>query len=139
MSATFTGHIDLLHGTALLVQSVSGDGRVQFANDAWKATLGYSDADLERGVQIQDVIAPDELARMETLFARLMREGGHAHLNTTVVSRAGERVDIVGELSARRDGNGMPMTAGIFRDVTEENRERIAASLRSQMRFAMCW
>jgi PAS domain S-box-containing protein len=130
MSHSAPGRPDLtsvLHGTTLLVQSASLDGRIAFANDAWKAILEYSDADLARGVSFSDIIAPDERVRVMELVARLRRGEGGGHVRTTFVTRTGMRVDVVGEVSPQRDAAGAVVaTGGIFRDITEETREKLA-------------
>lgn len=123
-------HPDLtsvLLGTALLVHSVSAAGRVQFANDAWKETLEYSEDDIARGLSLSDVIAPDERVRVAELLDRLMLGERSIHVRTTLVTRTGTRVDVVGEVSVLRDAAGVVVsTGGVFRDVTEEGRERLA-------------
>ncbi len=117
----------VLLGTSMLVQTVSADGRVQFGNEAWQATLDYFDTDIARGVSFADVVAPEERAGVAALLERLLRGERASHLRTTFVTRGGLRVDVVGEVSVLRDAAGAGVaTCGIFRDVTEETRLRLA-------------
>jgi two-component system sensor histidine kinase/response regulator len=115
----------VLRETALLVQSVSPDGRIRFANAAWKATLGYDDADIARGLFFLDLIAPDEREHCSLLFHRLLTGESVGRVETAFLARNGDRVDVRGDVRVRTDETGaMRATGGIFRDVREERRQQ---------------
>ena len=108
---------DLLENATDLIQSVSPDGRFQYVNRAWKETLGYDDAEVQKlrlwdvvrqqpaidsGV-IQNILAGDIKSRIEAVF----------------VTRNGGEISVEGSISARFV-DGLPVaTRGIFRDITE--------------------
>ncbi|MCG8460423.1 MAG: PAS domain S-box protein, partial [Holophagales bacterium] len=107
----------LLEGANDLVQSVSPDGRFQFVNRAWKATLGYADEEVPR-LTIWDVVrpAPHE-SRKDVLESMLTDDRGR--IEATFVDRRGGEIMVEGVITCRYE-DGLPVAAqGIFRDITE--------------------
>ena len=122
----FAGDLAMvLRDTAFLVQSCTPEGRLRYVNAAWKRTLGYDDEDIACGLSFLDVIAPEERPRFLELIGRLMSGTAAESVDTAFITRDGERVDVTGDVSVRRDGEGVIVaTGGIFRDTREEKRQR---------------
>ena len=115
----------VLRDTGLLVQSLTPAGHVRFANAAWQATLGYDDADLARGLSFLEVVAPEERDHCAALFGRLMAGELVGRVETTFLTRAGERVEVGGDVRVRRDATGeIVATGGIFRDLRADRQQR---------------
>jgi PAS domain S-box-containing protein len=126
---------DFLKHANYLIQSTALDGRLLFANETWKRTLGYGDADLHAGLRIFDLLAPDTRAADEATLWSVLSAGGSRDIELTVVSKDGRRVILAGEMD-RRIVEGVPVaTRAIFRDVTTQRMveaEKRALELRYQ-------
>ena len=114
---------DFLKHAHYLIQSTAMDGRVLFANETWKRTLGYDDQDLARGLGVFDLLAPETRAADEATFRRLLAEEGSSRdIELTVVAKDGRRVLLAGEAGCRIVDGAPVATRGIFRDVTAQRR-----------------
>ena len=108
---------DLFENATDLIQSVDAEGHFQYVNAAWKEALGYTDAEL-RSMTIWDIVAPEERAHCEALFARVMSGESIEQLRTLFVTKDGRRVLVEGNSNARIV-DGRPLaTRSIFRDIT---------------------
>lgn len=118
---------DFAAQSSLLMQSTAPDGRLLWANEAWKRALGYSDADIADGLSIFSIMAPESRAHCELLFRDVM-QGNPAHaVEAVFITRGGDRLTVEGEANARMM-NGQPVsTRAIFRDITTQvNALRVA-------------
>ncbi len=123
---------DFFDNASDLIQSVGVDGRILFTNVAWRATLGYSEADTAR-LNIFDLVAPSCREHCGELFARLMQGEDGGLIEMALVTKDGRLAHLEGNVSVRRE-QGVPVsTRGIFRDVTQrresESRLRLFRAL----------
>ena len=124
---------DLFENTSELIQSVTPEGYFRYVNNGWKDTLGYSDAEVA-AMTLFDIVHPDHVDHCRSIFARLARGEEVGMVETVLVARSGEKVNIEGNVTCKME-NGRPLyTRGIFRDVTkrkhlEENVYRLASAV----------
>jgi len=110
---------DFLDSAGDLIVSTDPDGRIVFANRAWRETLGYLADDQVIGRPLLDFLAPDCLEACQVSFARVLSGERVRDIETTFVSKDGYRIQVSGTSNARMEG-GRPVAArSIFRDVTE--------------------
>ena len=122
---------DFMESATDLIHMIAPDGRILFANRAWRDTLGYS-AEEVRTLGITDVVAPESqpLARQILEQCLLGRELPEQQL--VVLAKDGRRVIVQGRANCRYV-DGVPVsTRAIYRDVTmaTEARELLAQAQR---------
>jgi PAS domain S-box-containing protein len=114
---------DFLKHADYLIQSTSMDGRVLFANEKWKRTLGYDERDLANGITVFDLLAPEAREVGEAAFRRMLdAEGSSREMELTVVAKDGRRVMLAGEAGCRIVDGAPVASRAIFRDVTAQRR-----------------
>ncbi|MBZ0256356.1 PAS domain S-box protein, partial [bacterium] len=112
---------DVLDNASDLIQSVAPDGRILYVNKAWREKLGYSDKELER-LTIFHTVAFDCQDDYRSMFEEVLQGGVYDRMETTLVSKKGERILVSGNVNCRFE-NGEPVEArSILRDVTESKR-----------------
>lgn len=112
---------DFFDNASDLIQSVAPDGRILYVNKAWREKLGYSDRDLER-LTIFHTVAFDCQDDYRSMFDEVLQGGAYDNMETTLVSKKGERILVSGNVNCRFE-NGSPVEArSILRDVTESKR-----------------
>jgi PAS domain S-box-containing protein len=124
---------DLLDSTTDLVQLIGIDGRLRYANRAWRDALGYKEEDVPR-ITVNELVAADQRdAFLEALeFAQV---AGEARRVDTILRHAtGRRVVVTGNLRRREEPGGEATIEAVFRDVTtqttiQSERERLIATL----------
>lgn len=80
------------------------NGKITFVNELSFARFGFTPADLERGLYIQDVLAPQEHEHLQTVIQDVVR---------------GERLALREYLAQKKDGTTFPAlvrSTGIFKD-----------------------
>ena len=80
------------------------NGRITFVNELSFARFGFTPADLEKGLYIQDVLAPQEHEHLQTVIRDVVR---------------GERLALREYLAQKKDGTTFPAlvrSTGIFKD-----------------------
>lgn len=108
---------DLFENATDLIQSVRPDGRLEYVNEAWRRTLGYSDAEVAR-LSIWDLVHPDHAATCKRFFERILLGDAPGEIRTVFVAKDGRPVTVEGSTSLRME-NGRPVaTRSIFRDIT---------------------
>jgi diguanylate cyclase (GGDEF)-like protein/PAS domain S-box-containing protein len=112
---------DLVENAAELIQSVDEDGRIQYANAAWKRTLGYSEAELA-GKTAFEVVVPAEREHCKGGFDRVLRGQQVRGLAVTLLAKNGQRTQVEGSLSCSREPGGPATIHAIFHDVTAHKR-----------------
>lgn len=112
---------DIVEHTHELIQSVDKTGRVIFANSAWKETLGYSDEELEEGVNIFDLISPNDQEHCATMFARLLHGDHVDNAEFELIAKSGQTVEVEGSIRSAFDESARDATFGVFRNVTAAN------------------
>ncbi|MDB4887837.1 MAG: hypothetical protein JWN79_3275 [Gemmatimonadetes bacterium] len=124
---------DLVESANDLIHMLSPDGRVLYANRAWRDTLGYTEEEV-RKLTVARVVAPESLALSLSRQAEAMKGGTPRDTDLTVVRKDGTRLVVRGR-SNWRFVDGVPVnTRSIYRDVTAEvqARELLARAQRTE-------
>jgi PAS domain S-box-containing protein len=98
------------------------DGTVTFANPAALALLGLGAGDLERGLEIFDVLAPGDRARARERFATLLDGGETAGSEFTAVRTDGVLFPILVHSARRVEDGAVSGVRGSIVDVTRLKR-----------------
>ncbi len=124
---------DFLDNANDLIQSVAPDGRILYVNSAWKRTLGYTDAQLER-LKLMDIVHPAHRNTVRDEFDRVLNGEPPRRFNVEFLA-ADSRIVILSGSTAAQRSHGRPVaTQGIFRDVTEQRMaERQLAESRANL------
>jgi PAS domain S-box-containing protein len=112
---------DLFDNASDLIHSVRPDGSFAYVNRAWRETLGYDPADVER-LTIWDVVDPAVHASYRTLFAAAGEDEVAPIREVTFLARDGRRIDAEGAESCRFVEGVPAVTRAVFRDVTQRKR-----------------
>jgi two-component system cell cycle sensor histidine kinase/response regulator CckA len=122
---TVTKLSDLFDGTSEIIQSVDPQGGLQFVNRRWRETFGYRDDEIA-GINLFNLIHPDERAHCGDLFRRLMGGEDVGEIETKFVARDGRIVVLRGRATVRFQDGRPVATRTVFHDVTVErhNEER---------------
>ncbi|MEK6708386.1 MAG: PAS domain S-box protein [Pseudomonadota bacterium] len=111
---------DLFDNTSDFIQSIAPDGRILFANRAWREMLGYSEEEMT-ALNIFDVIHADHHEHCGALFQRLMAGEDVGAVECTFQMKDGRIVAVEGRMTVRFE-DGQPVAVrGIYRDVTKRN------------------
>ena len=122
---------DLIETASDMIQMVTPDGRIIYANLAWRQALGYGENEIHNGLSIGDIIEPRCRDTCLTTFARVLKEGTVDKLEATFVAKDGRKVLVEGTANCRYQNDRPSLTRCIFRDVTEK-REAEQRLLRAQ-------
>jgi PAS domain S-box-containing protein len=116
---------DLFENANDLIQSVDPEGKLLYANRAWRETLGYSNDELTT-LSICDFTPPENRTDCLALLRRIMAGENVGRVEITLVSKSGRAVILEGAVNCKFV-DGKPVSArGIFRDVTERKRSETA-------------
>ncbi len=120
---------DLFEGTSDLIQAVAPDGRLLFANRAWREALGYTEQELT-DLNIDRVVHPEALTQCFETLQRAMSGEQVDRIETRFVTKEGKSIIVEGSVACRFEGS-QPMAITCFlRDITE--RKLAEEALRSQ-------
>ena len=108
----------LLDSITDLVQSVRLDGSLAYVNRAWRETLGYSAAAIER-LKVFDIIHPTSLEHCREVFARVAAGEAVGPFETTFVTAAGKPVQLEGKAAVSFEGGRPVLIRAVLRDVSE--------------------
>ncbi|MFU8841766.1 MAG: diguanylate cyclase domain-containing protein [Nitriliruptoraceae bacterium] len=101
---------------------VDADGRTILSNDALRVMLGYSEEQLAH-LHFRDLTHPEDVARNEELFARLMAGAiDRFDLDKRFVHRDGHQVWGRLLVAALTTQDGERLAIGLLQDITEEKR-----------------
>jgi len=104
-----------------LILSAAPDGRLVYANETWKRTLGYPGEDFRR-VNLLEVVHPDQRHDFAVQMGRVLAGGSSGRIETTFLTRSGQRIHVSGTASARFETGRAVEARAIFRDVTDKVR-----------------
>jgi PAS domain S-box-containing protein len=111
----------LVENTQELIQSVASDGRFNFVNRVWLATLGYTEAELPH-LKLQDIVAPQLWPHCQGMFSRVLTGETFFSVQATFIAKDGRAIEVEGNVSPHYVANQVVATQGFFRDVTERKR-----------------
>ena len=109
---------DFLDNATDLIHSTGPDGRILYANRAWREALGYDDEDL-RELSLPLLLAPDARAKGMERFRDCLAGHPQTDIETVFISKDGRRVMVAGGASCRIVDGKPVSTRAIFRDITE--------------------
>ena len=113
---------DFIENSGDLIQLVSMDGRVLFANRAWRETLGYTKEEIDQ-LSIFSVLASDCHEHCTGILQRVAKGEDVGLVKTAMLARNGRRVEVEGRINLYRQ-DGRPLsTHGVFRDVTLQRQQ----------------
>lgn len=120
LEASESRYEELFEGTTNLIQCVDENGSFQYVNKAWRETLGYDDSEIY-GMNLFDVIHPDDHVHCMTIMEKLLRCGTAKTIETRLLCKGGTQfVYVRGGTSMRRKPDGTCLTQSIFHDATIE-------------------
>ncbi len=109
---------DLFESTSDLVQAVAPDGRLLFANRAWREALGYTEQELAN-LNIDRVVHPADLIQCFETLQRAMSGEQVDRIETRFVTKEGKSIIVEGSVACRFEAS-QPMAITCFlRDITE--------------------
>ena len=104
-----------------LIQSVDHEGNFLYVNRAWCTTLGYTPEEA-RSLTMFQLIDPAYVSRAKERFDAFMQSQQPTVVHVVLQSKSGAKVYAEGHVSIHRSSNGVPVTRGIFRNVTERRK-----------------
>ncbi len=110
---------DFLDNASDLLQSAAPDGRILYANRAWKQALGYTDAEIAK-LDLFAIVHPNALARFKRQFQRVIRGESINNVEVEFVAADGRIIICSGNMNCRFEDGRPVATRSIFRDVTEQ-------------------
>ncbi len=109
---------DLFDNAHDMIQSTAPDGRILYANPAWRKTLGYTEKETGK-LNLFDIIHPDSLEHCQAIFQQILAGEEIQHLEADFITRDGQRIHVIGSASCRFVDGKPVYTWGIFHNVTE--------------------
>jgi PAS domain S-box-containing protein len=110
---------DFLEHATDLIHMLAPDGRVLYANRAWRETLGYTEHETAT-LTMFDVVAPDSLDSARENLRRALASESAVEIEMAVLAKDGRRIIVRGRANARFVNGVAVSTRGIYRDVTAE-------------------
>lgn len=105
-----------------LIQIVSPEGHILYANRSWRETLGYSEGET-KALILSDIIDPTCSAHCQATFGKILSEGRVKDIKTIFLAKDGRKVFLEGSGRCIYE-NGKPGSVRcIFRDVTSRKAE----------------
>ena len=118
LNLSFDSHFkDLFENTNDLIYFLTLEGKIQFVNPAWQATLNYKQEEVE-GRSIYDFIHAPCIEEYKAVREEAISGKGRADLITTFMTRDGNEVIIDGHISCAFDGGKPVYTRGVFKNIT---------------------
>ncbi len=109
---------DLFENANDLIMRARVDGSIEYVNDAWCSTIGYS-LDESSRISLYDLLHPDCDEDCRNRIAALLNGASGGRVRTTLLARSGEKVELEGDVSLVRD-HGKPVgIRAILRNITD--------------------
>ena len=116
---------DFLKNANDLILSVAPDGKIMYANRAWRNSLGYKEEEVV-GLSSADVVHPDSLTYYLDVFQRVM-DGEHVtNVDAEMVTKNGEVIIVEGSARCQFDSEKPVAIWCILHDVTSRRRMEVA-------------
>jgi PAS domain S-box-containing protein len=114
----------ILEKTEEMINTLSPDAKIIWANSAWKKNLQYGDVDLSQGLALFDVITERSKEGFGERIQRLRSGDTIRGLRATLIAKDGSNIDAIGTIVPIFDEGKFIGTQAFFRNVTELNKER---------------
>ena len=108
---------DFVEGANDLIQMTDPQGRILYANSAWRRALGYDNYPLHH-LSLADIIAPSHLEDCQRKLARLLTGEDLEAIETVFLTRDGKELPVEGNIGLYTEDGEFVSTRGIFRDIT---------------------
>lgn len=120
---------DFLDSASDLILSTDAQGRIIYANRAWRKTLGYESA-VERGMNILSLVPAESRDTFRRIMERVYRGEVLSDYEIVFLAESGEPIICSGSSNCRFEEGRPVATRNIFRNVTDERRaaEELARS-----------
>lgn len=110
---------DFVESATDLIHMLAPDGRILYANRAWREVLGYTAEEITQ-LSMLDIVATDSHDTARAALRRLLTGESPAAIEIAVLAKDGRRIIVRGHANCRFvDGVAVSMR-GIYRDVTGE-------------------
>ncbi|HEY9750509.1 MAG TPA: response regulator [Allocoleopsis sp.] len=127
---------DFLDHANDLIHIMSPSGALLYVNPAWKHTLGYDEADLNR--LAIEIVHPQSRGRWLEAIYWVQSKPASRTLEITLLSKEGREVIVEGTLSSRFDGDQLKTIHCIFHNITKRKQaERSLRQYTAQLRQAL--
>jgi len=124
----------LLATTDEMINTVSKEGKILWANTAWKQNLQYDDTELGN-LSLSSILSQETTTGYEERLKLLMAGKVVKNIEGKMKTKGGTFVDVLGTVVPLYEKGEYVGTQGFFRDVTQYNKEkneRIKANARLQ-------
>jgi PAS domain S-box-containing protein len=101
-----------------LIQSVSPDGLILYANKKWLETLGYVKEEL-RTLHLIDILREDQVPHCFSLMEKIKQGEDLEFVETTFKSKDGRDIQVEGNISGHFEHGIFIETRGIFRNISD--------------------
>ncbi len=108
---------DLFENATDLIQSIDANGKILYANSAWKKTMGFSEDELAEKT-IFDFIHPKSVKRCIKLLSKILDDGKIDNAEIIFLSKSGHPIICEGNINSKFEQGKLNSIRGIFRDVT---------------------
>lgn len=123
---------DLFDNSRDFIQTISPDGKVMYANRAWRENLGFAKNEVS-GFPMFELIHPDCHEHCMERFAELLAGKEVDKIETEFVAKDGRRILLEGKCNCKFvEGRPVAIRA-IFRDITE--RKKLEAELQKAQKL----
>jgi PAS domain S-box-containing protein len=119
---------DFLESATDFVHMLAADGRIVYANRAWREALGYTEQELAQ-LTLFDVVAPESHESARRALRKILRGDIPVESQLVMQAKNGRQFVVRGSTNRRVTRGVGVITRGIYRDVTAELE---AAELRRQ-------
>ncbi len=110
---------DLIESASDLIQMVQPDGKILYANRAWRDTLGYTEEEVVN-LTLEDIIDPHCQDRCHATFTQVLSVGKADQIEATFIAKDGHKITVEGTANCKYVDNKPSLTRCIFRDVTDK-------------------
>lgn len=108
---------DLVDNANDLIHSMGTDGKILFANNAWRKTLGYTSEDLAK-LTVFDLLAPEEKDTARDWLKNLTDPVNTAPWKSIFITKDGRQLLLEGTSTVRSEGGRIMAIRSILRDIT---------------------
>ncbi len=116
------GMSEFLETASDLIFNVDKDGRLRFANRAWRRAMGYDGNDLQK-LNLKDIVHPEFRENCSHEFNRVLRGEAGRVTNGRLLNRHDEVLEVEGSLTrCCLHNDGLGTVWAICRDVTEHKK-----------------
>ena len=114
---------DLCENSTDMILCIAPDGRLLYANHAWRETLGYGQ-DKIAGLSLFEFMPRDYVQHYLELFQQVISGESMSNVESVFVDNDGNRLTVEGNLNCRFTDGKPVYIRGIFRDVTERKQSQ---------------